>query len=65
MGGQHPGMDWHDAGAATRKAEKRDEWRELVVRPSVAPNGPPDCGIGEGKRDFSLYFILDISYFTY
>ena len=29
MGGQHPGMDWHDA-------ERREEWRELVATSSVA-----------------------------
>ena len=31
MGGQHPGMD-----GATRKAERREEWRELGARSSVA-----------------------------
>ena len=37
MGGQHPGMDWHDAGRRHEKAERREEWSELVVRSSVAP----------------------------
>ena len=27
-------------GAAMRKAERREEWKELVARLSVAPNGP-------------------------
>ncbi|KAK2156294.1 hypothetical protein NP493_1980g00015 [Ridgeia piscesae] len=37
-------------GAAMRKPERREEWRELVARSSVAPNGPPDYGIGEGEE---------------
>ena len=37
MGGQHPGKTGMTLGAAMRKAERREEWRELVARSSVAP----------------------------
>ena len=33
-------------GAAMRKAERREEWSELVARSYVAPNGQPDYAIG-------------------
>ena len=28
-----------------RKAENREEWRKLVVKSTVVPNGQPDYGI--------------------
>ena len=34
--------------AAMRKAERREEWRELVAR----SNGPPDYGIGKGEEGY-------------
>ena len=49
MGGQHPGMDWHDAG---RRHEEDWEARGMVGAGCQiicdAPNGPLDYGIGEG-----------------
>ena len=38
------GLEWN---ILLRKAENRKEWRKLVVKSTVAPNGQPDYGINK------------------
>ena len=42
------GLEWN---IVLRKAENREEWRKLVVKSTVVPNGQPDYGMDQIRSD--------------
>ena len=42
-------------GGAMRKAERREEWRDLVAGCHLwRPNGPSEYGIGDGEGEDAI-----------
>ena len=46
------GLPWN---ITLRKAENREEWRKLVVKSTVVPNGQPDYGIDKIREEIRHY----------
>ena len=49
--GKTTSKEWTDLewNIILRKTDNRQEWRKLVVKSTVVPDGQPDYGIGEGE----------------